>query len=122
MTLLEVFDFDAINTFSLIVALVGYLVVFTVLILMFTIYNSLPKILNIKARQRRRKRGKKECEPCEDISGEVNAAVSMALHMYFNELHDEESDVMTIKKTSKRYSPWSSKIYGLNSYFQKQLR
>lgn len=122
MTLLEVFNIDAINTFSLIVALVGYVVVFTVLILMFTIYNSLPKILNIKARQRMRKRGKKECEPCEDMSGEVNAAISAALHMYFNELHDEESDVMTIKKISKRYSPWSSKIYGLNSYFQKQIR
>jgi hypothetical protein len=121
--LLEIFfDPGAIDVFALIVALVGYVVVFAVLILMFTIYNNIPKILNIKARQRMRRRGKKECEPCEDISGEVNAAISTALHLYFNELHDEESDVMTIKKISKRYSPWSSKIYGLNTYFQKQLR
>lgn len=120
MLLEIVFDTGAVDTFALIVALVGYVVVFSVLILMFTIYNNIPRILNIKARQRMRKRGKKECEPCEDISGEVNAAISTALHLYFNELHDEESDVMTIKKISKRYTPWSSKIYGLNSYFQKQ--
>ncbi|MDZ7774302.1 MAG: OadG family protein [Bacteroidales bacterium] len=111
--LLEIFfDIGAIDVFALIVALVGYVVVFIVLILMFTIYNNIPKILNIKARQRMRKRGKKECEPCEDISGEVNAAISTALHLYLNELHDEESDVMTIKKISKRYSPELTKFMG----------
>jgi hypothetical protein len=51
------------------------------------------------------------------MTGEINAAISMALYLYFEELHDEESDVVTIKKVSKRYSPWSSKIYGLNQYF-----
>lgn len=116
------FNLGAINQFGIIVAIVGYVVVFIVLILMFAIYNNLPKILNMKNRRKMRKRGKEECEECEDITGEINAAVSMALHLYFNEMHDVESDKMTIKKVSKRYSPWSSKIYGLNSYFQKLKR
>jgi ABC-type cobalt transport system substrate-binding protein len=55
------------------------------------------------------------------ITGEVSAAISAALHLYFNELHDDEKTVLTIKKISRRYSPWSSKIYnvtrGLNRRF-----
>ncbi|HKK09697.1 MAG TPA: OadG family protein [Bacteroidales bacterium] len=120
MTLLELtFDTNNIDTYAIIIAAMGYVVVFSVLILMFFLYNMLPRVLNIQTRQRLRKKGKKDCEECEDITGEVNAAISAALHLYFSELHDEESDVMTIKKVSKRYSPWSSKIYGLNSYFTK---
>ena len=49
------------------------------------------------------------------MTGEVNAAIATALYMYFNELHDDESNIITIKKVSKFYSPWSSKIYGLRN-------
>lgn len=48
-----------------------------------------------------------------DISGEVNAAIALALYMYSNELHDQENPVITMIKVSRTYSPWSSKIYGL---------
>lgn len=119
MLLALTFDLGAIDTFAVIVCVVGYSVVFAVLILLYFVYNTIPKILNMQTRQRLRRKGKKECEECEDITGEVNAAISTALHLYMSELHDEESGVMTIKKVSKRYSPWSSKIYGLNSYFEK---
>ena len=33
--------------------------------------------------------------------------------LFFDEMHDEESNVITIKRVRKTYSPWSSKIYGL---------
>jgi Na+-transporting methylmalonyl-CoA/oxaloacetate decarboxylase gamma subunit len=49
----------------------------------------------------------------EGMSGEIGAAIAMALHMYRNQLHDQEDPVITIAKVSKTYSPWSSKIYGL---------
>lgn len=52
-------------------------------------------------------------EEPEDIPGEVNAAIALALHLFRNQLHDMEDTVITIKKVSKAYSPWSSKIYGL---------
>ncbi|MFA9389734.1 MAG: OadG family transporter subunit [Prolixibacteraceae bacterium] len=48
-----------------------------------------------------------------DLSGEVSAAIAMALHLYQSELHDEENTVLTIKKVSRTYSPWSSKIHTL---------
>ena len=40
----------------------------------------------------------------------------MALHLYYDEdVHDIEKAIVTIKKVEKRYSPWSSKIYGLTN-------
>jgi len=49
------------------------------------------------------------------ISGEESAAISMALYI-FNELHDEESNIITIKKIERAYSPWSSKVYNFRRY------
>jgi hypothetical protein len=36
----------------------------------------------------------------------------MALFLY-NELHDEESNILTIERVSRIYSPWSSKYYNM---------
>jgi hypothetical protein len=53
-------------------------------------------------------------EPVQNnISGEVNAAIAMALYLYSSELHDQENPVITMIRVSRTYSPWSSKIYGL---------
>lgn len=46
-------------------------------------------------------------------SGEVFAAISMALHEYQGEAHDVEDMHLTINQVKKIYSPWSSKIYML---------
>ena len=42
-------------------------------------------------------------------------AIAMALHLFYDEVHDNESNVITIKRIERRYSPWSSKIYGINN-------
>lgn len=53
--------------------------------------------------------GKDDSEvPTGDI-----AAIAMALHLFYDEVHDNESNVITIKRIERRYSPWSSKIYGV---------
>lgn len=52
----------------------------------------------------------------EVISGEVLAAISMALNVHYGDKHDKESNIITIVEGAKRYSPWSSKIYGLNVF------
>ena len=102
---------------GLIITIVGMIVVFAALVILNIIFNQLPRLLKFQLRIKFRKSGKKseneEC--CADISGDTNAAIALALHLYMNELHDMESNVMTIAKISKRYSPWSSKIYGLRN-------
>lgn len=54
----------------------------------------------------------------QDMSGDVYAAIAAAIYMYQSELHDEENTILTIEKVSRTYSPWSSKLYGMNPYFQ----
>ena len=112
------FDFSAISEFSVVLAVVGYLTVFFALVVMYFVYNNIPKLINLKTRQRLRKEGK-HVEADDELAmvGEVNAAISMALFMYLNE-HDEESHTLTIKNVQRSYTPWSSKIYNVNDYFK----
>lgn len=102
---------------GLIITIVGILVVFLSLVVLTIIFNQIPRMLkvNIKKVFRRREKGSPEKDRPQDISGGTNAAIATALYLYFNELHDRESNVMTIEKVSNRYSPWSSKIYGLRN-------
>lgn len=46
-------------------------------------------------------------------SGEVFAAIAMALHEYQDNVHDIEDTILTINRVKRNYSPWSSKIYTL---------
>jgi hypothetical protein len=48
-----------------------------------------------------------------DVEEETAAAIALAIHMYKTDLHDKESFTITLKKVSRIYSPWSSKIYTL---------
>lgn len=102
---------------GVIITIVGISVVFTALLVLNLIFGLIPKVIKLQMRKRFKKAGKvaenEEC--CADISGDTNAAIALALHLYMNELHDLESTVMTIEKVSRRYSPWSSKIYGLRN-------
>ena len=111
------FDISRIESFSIIVSIVGYVIVFIALFFLYKVYELIPKLLHLEIRQKLRRAGKHH-QASRDlvIPGEVSAAIGMALHLYFNEQHDFESNIVTITRISKRYSPWSSKIYGLNSY------
>ena len=50
-----------------------------------------------------------------ELNGEEIAAIAIALRRYEEDLHDIESHVLTINRVARAYSPWSSKIYGLNN-------
>ncbi len=106
--------------FGLTVAIVGFSIVFFALTILVIVFTRLPKLINMKFNKEKLCRRKKESAEeltQEDfvVEGNVTAAISLALHMYFNELHDEESNVVTIKKVRKSYSPWSSKIYSVQN-------
>lgn len=109
--------FKQVDPFGLGMTVIGYAIVFIALLLLYIVFYNLTKIIQLKLRRFLRKEGVIDKEK-KDISipGEVNAAIAMALHLYFQELHDEESAILTINRASKTYSPWSSKIYGLRQY------
>lgn len=115
LLLAESFDF------GFTVAIVGFGIVLFSLTLLFIVFSRLPKIINMKIKK---KKGHSETEkPAKEtelhLEGNVTAAISLALHLYFNELHDEESNVVTIKQVRKAYSPWSSKIYSVTQNWPK---
>lgn len=123
MNLLNILLANSID-FGLTVAIVGFSIVLLSLTLLVFVFSKLPKIININLKNWRNKskKGKQE-ETADDhyiVEGNVTAAISLAIHMYFNELHDEESNIVTIKKVKKAYSPWSSKIYSVNQNWPKQ--
>jgi len=55
---------------------------------------------------------KQEAKDITEKSGEIYAAIAMAIYEA-TELHDDENTILTIKNTVRNYSPWSSKIYSL---------
>jgi Na+-transporting methylmalonyl-CoA/oxaloacetate decarboxylase gamma subunit len=111
-------DFSAIDSDGLVLVIVGYCIVFMALLLLYFFFRYIiPSILRVKIGKSRIQKDSDSSAKNQriEITGEVNAAISMALYLYLNELHDEESNILTIKRVSKVYSPWSSKIYGIRS-------
>ena len=118
----------AINWNNIIlVTLVGFGLVFVVLFLLVGIIHLFGKVMAPKAKVKKTTTTtgannatvKVEKTTEEHIPALDSAAIAAALHMYFDEVHDEESLVVTIKTVERRYSPWNSKIYGLNNNFTR---
>jgi Na+-transporting methylmalonyl-CoA/oxaloacetate decarboxylase gamma subunit len=110
---------SAIDSLSWTIVVVGMGIVFLSLTLIYLFFRYvLTFILNFRLKSFARKRG---IDPAEIVaarnmmSGEVNAAIAMALYSYMSEFHDVESGVITIKRVSKNYSPWSSKLYNMKN-------
>jgi Na+-transporting methylmalonyl-CoA/oxaloacetate decarboxylase gamma subunit len=108
-------EFGKMDPYGGVMAFIAMSVVFIALILLYLTFKYVAKLYNIdlKNKFRRERPGEKVPEEIEEIPGEVNAAIALALHLYRNQLHDMEDTVITIKKVAKAYSPWSSKIYGI---------
>jgi hypothetical protein len=71
------------------------------------------KIIDAKNQTIKQKEGEPTKQFKNDVQEEEAAAIALAIHMYQSEMHDKESFTITLKKVSKIYSPWSSKIYTL---------
>ncbi len=119
------------DPYGLIMAMLGMGIVFTILILTYIIFSNTPKLFTPAFRQKtkdlfskrvKEKPAEVQAEPLAeeaDLTGEINAAIAAAIHLYRSELHDFEDTVLTMKKVSRTYSPWSSKIYGLRNLNQR---
>ena len=103
--------------FGIMVSVIGYLIVLSALTFLFGVYSLVPKLLDAYTRYQLRRQGKNCAEKDTlDLSGDESAAIATAIYYILSEQHDLESGTITIKKVSKRYSPWSSKIYSMNNY------
>jgi Na+-transporting methylmalonyl-CoA/oxaloacetate decarboxylase gamma subunit len=110
---------EALNTEAIILTVVGYFVVFSALVLLYFVFYNMPKLLRIRFKRKKGMKVESVVEEPVELTGEVNAAISMALYLHFNQYHDIESTEMTIVRESRLYSPWSSKIYQVRNQFNR---
>ncbi len=126
-------EFTQKDPYGFIMAMLGMGIVFIILLLLYVVFTNTPKIFSYSFRQRIRDFFRKKepeavmeeattdgeaADGVHDLTGEINAAIAAAIHLYRSELHDFEDTVLTMKKVSRTYSPWSSKIYGLRNLNQ----
>lgn len=113
MTLLAISEFEQIILYSVI----GVSVVFCALIILVFAFKAMGNLSkkSLKSKIKQNQESTIEIVDEKELTGQEIAAISMALHLFLNDIHDEESNVITIKRIERRYSPWSSKIYGLTN-------
>ena len=102
-------------------------VVFLVLIFLAIIFTQYGKMLMniqkkraVKAAAATTPAATSQAASSVDVSGDVYAAIAAAVHLYHDELHDEENTIITIQKVERSWTPWNAKYYNMNQYFNKR--
>ena len=107
---------------GIIMAITAMTVVFSALLLLFLCFKTVGNILmRVGANKSAKAAGTAPVRQTaaqlnkDAISGEVIAAIATTIRLFEEDLHDKESEVITINRVARTYSPWSSKIYGINN-------
>lgn len=107
-------------TNTLIITLMGFTLVFLILTILVFVIKAFGHVMAPKVKKSHVVKsvsvGAKNIEISkgEHIPALDSAAIATALHLYTDDAHDQESYILRIRKVTRRYSPWNSKIYGLN--------
>jgi len=102
---------------------IAMFVVFIALLVFYLIFKVIGNISINAKRKRMKESGIDDFNAdkmADNDTGEIYAAIAMALYEMENDVHDWEETVLTIEKVTKNYSPWSSKIYGLREIPNKK--
>ena len=108
-------EFAKLDPYGIGMTMVAMAVVFLSLVILYITFKNIAKLFayDFKAKAIANKSGNETSATKSEQTLELGAAIALALHLYQNELHDHENTLLTIKKINSRYSPWSSKIYGM---------
>lgn len=108
-------------------AAVAVAVVFLALVCIFLLISGSGKLIMSTEERRKNKatkpKGEKAIKPVSEGSAadeEVYAAIAAAIHLFNDELHDEEDTVITIQKVEREWTPWNAKYYNMNHYFNNR--
>lgn len=93
-------------------SLIIIFLIITVYILFFTVIPAIRRMFNKSGNTGKSAAGSKKKDT--DIPAGDSAAIAAAIFLFMDEIHDNENRVVTIKRVSRTYSPWNSKIYGVN--------
>lgn len=100
------------------VALISICLVFTVLLLLVFVMKLFGYVFT------RRQAAAVATTVVPVVTGQLHeeeiAAIATALTLFKEEMHDCESEVLTIHSIKRAYSPWNSKIHGLTQVPDKK--
>ena len=117
---MELLTINWTNTF----VIVGFgfamvLIILTLLVFLLQLFEKIMSAIDARKNQPNKvvsaKINVKEVTYAGDVCDEDLVAISAAVFLYFDEVHDNESNVIKIKRVQRRYSPWNSKIYGVTT-------
>ena len=86
----------------------GFAMVFVVLVLLIFIVKSFGVIFAQKPAKAQPAAAAVATAPAAEVGEEDMVAIAYALHTFYN-MHDEESDILTIRHDDVPYSPWNQK-------------
>ncbi len=98
---------------------VAMFVVFSALLVLFLTFREIGRALQNYERRKEAAKCPAPTQECletqvaTELNGEQLAVIAAAVNLYDKEMECQEDMVLTINRTAKVYSPWSSKIYGL---------
>ncbi len=107
-------QFQQIDPVGIGLAAIAMSVVFLVLLMLFIIFKNFSNAFIFMEKRKEKKQrslGSAGFPPDENL-----VAVGLAIHLYIKEIQEHEDLILTIKKVSRTYSPWSSKIYGIGGW------
>ena len=114
---------EPIATHDWVVTVGGFCIVITALVILFCIFTGFSKLVNHDFKKAKKEKKVAEAPKTSTAAGwkvddDLAAVIGLALALA-KDVHDEESGFVTIQRVERRYSPWSSKIYGLNGLIRK---
>ncbi|MDR1348108.1 MAG: lamin tail domain-containing protein [Prevotellaceae bacterium] len=104
------------DPFGIVISITAMSVVFVVLILLFFCFKQLAKF-HIKTSKKKAAEAQgveiDKVQYAGEETGDIYAAIALALKLYQDDIHDIEDMVITIEREDKMYSPWNSKVQTL---------
>jgi Na+-transporting methylmalonyl-CoA/oxaloacetate decarboxylase gamma subunit len=104
------------DPFGAVISVTAMTVVFSVLILLFLCFKQFAKF-HLKTSKKKAAEAQgvdiDKVEHAGEETGDIYAAIALALKLYQDDIHDLEDMVITIEREDKIYSPWNSKLQSL---------
>lgn len=112
------FNFAAIDDYAWTIFIVGIVIVFIGLISLSILFQYLPLVFNFNKTKPKETPVSKKQEikhNVDETENEIYAAITLALHLHLNDMHDDESMILTIDRNLISQSAWGSKIHNVNN-------
>ncbi len=112
------FDLSTLDANAMTIFAIGFGVVIIALVCIYLFFQNLPKLLNIKIGGKKESTAQVAEQPKSNetkSNDEVYAAIAMAMHLHFEDMHDEESLILTMDINERLNTQWNTNVQYINN-------